>query len=211
MKSTFMREMVWSTVLAAAALPLMTQAQPARGPVELRVDNLATPLGIDDSAPRFSWQLRDPAHGARQTAYEVVVASTKAALTQGKTSVWTSGRVDSSQSMNINYKGPALAPSTRYFWRVKVWDSDGKLYPESEISWWETGLLTQDGWHAATAWIAYETPEEAAVRKAPAKWIASPDYKELAAEKRPEQHFAYRATVACCWRCGAEHAAPERA
>ena len=188
-----MRGMAWCVVLTAVALPLMTPAQPARGPVELRVDNLATPLGIDDRAPRFSWQLRDPAHGARQTAYEVAVASTKAALAQGKSIVWTSGRIDSSLSMNVSYRGPALAPSTRYFWRVKVWDADGKLYPESEISWWETGLMTQDAWHAA--WIGYETPEEAAVRHAPAEWIASPDYKELAAEKAPEQHFAYRATV----------------
>jgi alpha-L-rhamnosidase len=195
MKSEFVREMAWSIVLTAAALPLLVKAQPGRGPVDLRVDNLATPLGIDDPAPRFSWQLRDPAHGARQTAYEVMVASTKAALAQGKTSVWTSGRIDSSQSMNINYKGPALVPSTRYFWRVKVWDAAGKLYPESEISWWESGLLKRDGWHAAAAWIGYETPEEAAVRKAPAKWIASPDYKELAAEKGSEQRFDYRATT----------------
>ncbi len=32
----------------------------APGPVDLRVDNLVTPLGIDDPAPSFSWELRDP-------------------------------------------------------------------------------------------------------------------------------------------------------
>ena len=37
--------------------------------------------------------------------------------------------------------------------------------------------------------------EEATVRNAPSEWIASPDAKELAAEKSAEQHFAYRATV----------------
>ena len=41
------------------------------GPAKLKVDQLTTPLGIDDAAPQFSWQLRDPARGAKQTAYQV--------------------------------------------------------------------------------------------------------------------------------------------
>ena len=62
-------------ILGAAALQLAAQAPAFTGPVELRVDNLKTPLGIDDPAPRFSWQLQDPARGAKQTAYEVLVAT----------------------------------------------------------------------------------------------------------------------------------------
>ena len=118
------QRIAWGLALVAASMSWMGYAQPARGPVELRVDNLKTPLGIDDPAPRFSWQLRDPARGARQAAYEVMVASTSAALTQGKADVWTSGHIDSSQSMNVAYKGPAQAPGKRYYWRVKVWDPD---------------------------------------------------------------------------------------
>jgi alpha-L-rhamnosidase len=187
------QRIAWGLALVAESMSWMGYAQPARGPIELRVDNLKTPLGIDDPAPRFSWQLRDPGRGARQAAYEVMVASTSAALTQGKADVWTSGHIDSSQSMNVAYKGPAQAPGMRYYWRVKVWGPAGKLYPLSEISWWEAGLLDHDPWHAK--WIGYETEEEAAVRHAPAQWIASPEFKDLAAEKAPEQHFAYRATA----------------
>jgi alpha-L-rhamnosidase len=193
MRRNFVLGTMLSMTLTTVGWGQSPQGQPARGPVELRVDNLKTPLGIDDPALRFSWQLRDSARGALQTAYEVMVASTTAALRQGKADVWTSGRVDSSQSMNVAYKGPAQVPGKRYYWRVKVWDPTGKLYPESEISWWETGLLDHDPWHAE--WIGYETQEEAAVRHAPAQWIASPEFKELAAEKAPEQHFAYRATA----------------
>jgi alpha-L-rhamnosidase len=199
MKRTLVREMTCGIVLSLGILPIMTYAQPARGPVELRVDNLTNPLGIDDPAPLFSWQLRDPAAGARQTAYEVTVASTAAQLNQGKADVWTSGRVDSPQAMNIAYKGPSLVASKRYYWRVKVWDAAGKEYPLSQAGWWETGLMRQSDWHAPrdwhAAWIGHETPEEAAVRHAPAEWIASPDFKELAADKGPEQHFGYRATT----------------
>src|SRR5579863_111911 len=181
---------VWSVLLVMTSMPLLSAPVPARGPVELRVDNLRTPLGIDDPAPRFSWQLHDLTQGARQTAYQVDVSATADALAEGKADVWTSGRMEGGQSINVSYHGPALAPGKRYFWRVKLWDAAGHPYPDRETSWWETGLLLQDAWNAA--WIGYETPEEAAVRNAKAQWIVSSEFKDLAKEKAPEQHFAYR-------------------
>ena len=179
-------------MLMVSAMATMA-ARAAAGPVELRVDNLKTPLGMDDPAPLFSWQLQDPARGAKQTAYEVQVASSEDQLQKGHADVWDSGRIEGAQSLNVKYGGPAVEPSKRYFWRVEVWDAAGKAYPESEIGWWETGLLSQDAWHAG--WIGYETAEEAAVRNAPAMWITSPDAKALAAEKGATQQLAYRTTV----------------
>jgi len=192
-----MRTMRWialGMVLGAAALPLTAlRAAALAGPVELRTDNLKSPLGLDDPAPRLSWQLQDRARGAKQTAYEVLVASKAELLRQGKADVWDSGHVESDQALNVVYKGPAVAAGTRYFWCVKVWDAAGKPYAASEIGWWETGLLKQEAWRAQ--WVGFETAEEAAVRKAPAAWIANPDAKALAEEKGTEQHFAYRQTV----------------
>jgi alpha-L-rhamnosidase len=193
MEQISLRGIVCCAVLSLAALPSLGQAVSAHGPVELRVDTLREPLGIDDPAPKFSWQLRDSASGASQGAYEVQVSSSTAGITDGKIDIWDSGRVSSSQSLNVRYQGPELAPSERYFWRVRIWDAAGKRYPDSEISWWETGLMTQNGWHAS--WIGYETKEETAVRTARAAWIASPYAKALANEKLPEQHFAYRAAA----------------
>jgi alpha-L-rhamnosidase len=180
--------------LGAIAGQLAAQAPSTRGPVDLQVSNLKTPLGIDEPAPRFSWRLQDPAHGARQTAYEVLVASQPSQNGDQGADVWDSGKISSAQSLNVRYQGPALAPSKRYFWRVRVWDSSGKPYPASEASWWETGLLDQSAWQGA--WVGYETSEEAAVRNASSEWIASSEAKALGAEKSAEQHFAYRATVA---------------
>ena len=168
----------WGFFIGAATL-LPAQQAGATGPADLRVDDLATPLGIDDPAPRFSWLLSDPARGAKQTAYEVMVASRPEALQSGNADIWTSGRIASSASLNIHYAGPALKPSTRYFWSVKLWGADGKPYAQSPITWWETGLLKQEAWRAN--WIGYETSEEAAVRHAPVTWIASPNAKSLAA------------------------------
>ena len=179
-------------VLLAAASSLLQAAPAAHGAVELRVDNLKTPLGIDDPTPSLSWQLNDGTPGARQTAYRIEVALQLES--QGsKAKVWDSGRVASGESLNVKYGGPALNASTRYFWRVTVWDANGKPYPTSAPAWWETGLLHADGWRAA--WVGYETAEEDAVRHAPAVWIANPDGAALRAEKADEQAFAFRKTV----------------
>jgi alpha-L-rhamnosidase len=169
------------------------QAAAGVGPVELRVDEMKAPLGIDDAAPRFSWQLADPARGAKQTAYEVQVASKAVALNNGKADVWSSGRIATGESLNVRYGGPALQPSMRYFWRVKVWGAEGKPYRASAIGWWETGLMKQEAWTAN--WIGYETAEEAAVRHAPAAWITSPNAKSPGADKGSEQRVAYRQSI----------------
>ncbi|UWZ83386.1 alpha-L-rhamnosidase [Occallatibacter riparius] len=164
------------------------------GPVDLRVDNLTTPLGIDDPTPSFSWRLDDAAPGAKQTAYQLTVFAKPATVPGDNVlAYWTTGRVESSQSMNIRYAGPALQPSARYYWSVTVYGIGGKAYPAAKTSWWETGLMTQDAWKAD--WIGYETAEEAAVRHASAKWIASPEAESLISEEKPPAEFQYRASI----------------
>ena len=180
-------------ILRAAAFVAAQSLAVAPGPANLQVDNLAAPLGIDDPVPHFSWQLHDPARGAKQTAYDVQVATSPDQLETNQADIWTSGKVGSGQSINIPYAGPALKPSMRYYWRVKLWDAAGNPYPDSEASSWETGLMSQDNWQAQ--WIGYETPEEAAVRNALAKWIANPDAKSPAVGNGLEQRFDYRTTI----------------
>jgi alpha-L-rhamnosidase len=77
--------------------PKVPDAAPGTGSTELRVDDLKTPLGIDDAAPRFSWQLKDPARAAKQTAYQVEVATSEDGL--GKPDVWDSGKITSGASL----------------------------------------------------------------------------------------------------------------
>jgi alpha-L-rhamnosidase len=174
----------WSVRTAVAA------GKTSGAAVKLRVDDLATPLGLDDKTPRFAWQLHDDGRGAKQTAYQVLVATKKELLVAGKADAWDSGRVASEQSVGIAYKGSALTASTRYYWRITAWDKDGKPYAASESSWWETGLLGQENWTAK--WIGYQNWEESAVRRAGATWITSPDGAELNAAKQKEQKIAYR-------------------
>ena len=142
-------------------------------PVMLECESLLTPLGMDAKKPVLSWKLQDTSAGAQQTAYEIQVASSGALLAAGKADVWDSNRVESGDSLGASYRGPALAPSKRYFWRVLVWGRDGKPYPPSDVSWWETGLLQQGNWKAK--WIGYEEPELKHIRESGAEWITNSD------------------------------------
>ena len=183
---------VWVTAFVVGNLMAQGNATSTTGPVQLQVENLTRPLGIDDATPRFSWELNDPAPGARQTAYRVLVATRAELLADGKADVWDSGKVSSAQSLNVKYAGPAVKPSTRYWWRVQVSGADGKSYPASAPEWWETGLLSL-GWKGD--WIGWETAEEAAVRKAPAHWIVNPDVVPGTGKKNSEQVLGYRKTL----------------
>ena len=180
-------------LLSLPALPFAQAATPASAPTLLRTDDLTTPIGLDDPTPHFAWQLRDTTQGARQTAYQVQVASSVALLKSGKPDIWDSSKTASEQSLGVIYKGPALKPSTTYYWQVVTWDQTGKPYPASAISSWETGLLDQP-WQGK--WIGYQRWEEAAVRTAGAAWVVNPDsqqqLEELAKIKAPEQRIAFR-------------------
>jgi alpha-L-rhamnosidase len=109
----------------------------------------SNPLGLDVTAPRFSWQLSSPKTNVMQTAYEIRVALDQASLT--KNPVWQSGRVESDQSLYVPYRGPALKSRQRYYWQVRTWDNQKNASSWSEVRYWETGLLTASDWTAQ--WI----------------------------------------------------------
>ncbi|HMI50563.1 MAG TPA: family 78 glycoside hydrolase catalytic domain [Candidatus Saccharimonadales bacterium] len=143
-------------------------------PVMLECESLTTPLGVDTKNPVLSWKIQDSRMGARQTAYQIEVASTAAQLAQGTADVWNSGRVDSGDSRSVVYAGPALQPVKRYYWRVLVWDQNAKAGSPGDPSWWETGLRDQKNWSAK--WIGYEEPELRQVRASGAVWITNSDH-----------------------------------
>ncbi len=108
------------------------------------------PLGLDEPRPRFSWPMASDEPGLRQSAYQLRVATSAAALAHPD--VWDSGRVASDESALVPYAGPELRPRTRYFWTVRVWDGRGGVSGWSAPDWWETGLLGADQWSAR--WIS---------------------------------------------------------
>ena len=135
-------------------LVLAGHPAPPRSPARataLRVEHLRSPLGIDALRPRFSWQMTDPRRGARQSAYELLVATTPARLAPGRADVWDSGVVPGDSTVDVVYDGPALAPRRRYWWTVCIRDGHGAAAPCAPAAWWETGMM---GERWAAAWIA---------------------------------------------------------
>lgn len=114
------------------------------------VEYVPRPLGLDAARPRLSWPAVSDASGVAQSAYQIRVASSAAALQ--RPDVWDSGKVLSAESVLVPYAGPPLRRSTRYHWTVRVWDAAGRVSAWSEPSWWETGLLAAGQWSAR--WIS---------------------------------------------------------
>jgi len=172
-------------------------AEGLQKPADLKCDDLATPIGLDTPQPQLSWQLRDGRFGARQTAYEIEVATKPDLLTSDKADVWDSGRVASDKSVGVEYAGPSLKPEQRYYWRVKIWDKDGKAYPASNVTWWETGLMQAGEWRGK--WIGFEEPEEKAVRLSDAVWITN-EGGTGSASSDTQHDFRYQFTLSSAVR-----------
>jgi alpha-L-rhamnosidase len=104
----------------------------------LRTNYLENPLGFDDPKPQFSWTLESDRADAKQTHYQILVASSQAKLDSEDGDLWNSGKVSSDQQRWIVYEGATIPSKTRAYWKVRVWD-DSTEYGPSDPSFWETG------------------------------------------------------------------------
>ncbi len=121
---------------------------------ELVCEYHSNPIGIDIQKPRLSWQIQSDGKNVMQTAYEIKVTDQTA---NGKL-IWTSGKVQSDQSVNVAYEGPALKSMQRVYWQVRVWDNNGKATAWSAPAYWEMGLLEPEAWKAF--WIGSEVGQD---------------------------------------------------
>ena len=133
----------------------------------LRCENLEQPLGIDVLQPRLSWILKSTEGDQVQTAYQILVATSVSKLKHGVGDLWDSGRISSDQSIQISYAGKSLHSQEQCFWKVRVWDKNGKASPWSEIGRWTMGLLEPDDWKAK--WIGLDGEEKT-------NWLSGTDW-----------------------------------
>ena len=110
------------------------------------------PIGIDIVKPRLSWQLTTSDNGVIQTAYEVRVAESADKLNSSKL-LWSTGKINSNQSVNVVYNGPALITAQRVYWQVRIWDNKDKATSWSSPALWEMGILKPADWKAT--WITF--------------------------------------------------------
>lgn len=147
------------------ALALCLAAQPAAQTdalvEDLRVEHQVEHLGVPAAAPRFSWSIVDPDRGARQSAYQLLVASTRELLDQDLGDLWDSGQVTSSAQHLVEYAGSPLDGAQRYHWKVRTWDEVGTESAWSEASTFDTALDSQD-WIASFLWDGTEGDNDTA-------------------------------------------------
>jgi alpha-L-rhamnosidase len=85
------------------------------------------PLAVIQNQPRLSWQLVSKESNASQIGYQILVASSEEKLKNDNGDIWNSGRVNSNKNLQISYSGSPLKAETKYFWKVKVWNQEGKI------------------------------------------------------------------------------------
>lgn len=133
---------------------LMT-SQPSSNSIrlaDLRCEYGVAPLGVEVQHPRLSWIVETDRKNWRQSAYQVLVASSPSLLARGKGDLWDSGRQTGSKSFQIPYEGAGLQSRQRCFWKARVWDESGEASEWSPSSSWEMGLLEPTAWRDSL-WI----------------------------------------------------------
>jgi hypothetical protein len=131
-----------------AALFLTFTAHAGLKPLDLRCDYAVNPLGIDSNPPRLFWKLDGTGQNQKQTAYEILVASSAKKLAADDGDFWSSGKILSDETIQIPYAGKTLTSSQQVFWKVRVWDQDGKVSSWSQPATWTMGVLDSSDWHA---------------------------------------------------------------
>ncbi|HEX2313883.1 MAG TPA: family 78 glycoside hydrolase catalytic domain, partial [Thermomonospora sp.] len=132
----------------------------------LETEHATDPLSVADPRPRLGWLLASSERGQRQTAYRISVSL------DGGRKVWDSGTVRDARHHDVRYAGPALAPATRYTWRVKVADARGRWTGWSRRTSFETALAA-DGWRGS--WIGAPGADASLPDLTGTNWIWYPE------------------------------------
>ena len=190
-------------LLAALAMLSCIPAASAANLAKLRCEYRDNPLGIDAEKPRLSWvvgesnseisnQKSEIPRGQRQTAYQVLVASTPELLANDQGDLWDSGKVASNQSIQVEYAGKPLESRMICHWKVRVWlkndktdnrqvttdnSPSGQPSAWSQPAGWSMGLLKPTDWQAKWVKAGGDT----------SPWLR----KEFALTKAPERAMAF--------------------
>jgi alpha-L-rhamnosidase len=147
MPINYYRNFLFSLLLSFVSIGVYSKATVSALKCEYQVN----PIGIGVAQPRLSWQIVSPENNFMQQAYEIRVAESQGSLTSNSKLVWGTGKVNSSESVNIVYGGPSAKSMQRMWWQVRIWDAKNKATAWSEPAYWEMGLLGEADWKAS--WI----------------------------------------------------------
>ncbi|GAB3258565.1 hypothetical protein GCM10027347_21960 [Larkinella harenae] len=99
--------------------------------------------------PSFSWVMPGARPHSRQTAYRLLLSSSREKSLNNQGDVWDSGKVTSSQSVGVLLPADRRLDTNRiYYWKVTIWDDQDT----------ESGFSQPKGFRTAPQLTAYETP-----------------------------------------------------
>lgn len=122
-------------------------------PVYPRVEYRRTPNNVPPASPRFSWRMAN-GRGRRQVAFQIIVGRSPEVIDAGNGNVWDSGRVESSRSTGVIYRGPPLDSDTTYYWSVRLWDEGDRPTEFCEPELFRTALEDEREWSGS--WISHQ-------------------------------------------------------
>ncbi|MES2795791.1 MAG: family 78 glycoside hydrolase catalytic domain [Bacteroidota bacterium] len=134
----------------------------AQSVINLMTENQPNPIGLTVKQPKFSWQVKPVTKNTKQTAYQLIIASSEANLKKNIGDVWDSKKVNSTQSVSNNFSGKELGAGKKYFWKVKIWNEKAKPSAWSMPSFFEMGNFEKLIWIAN--WIGKIDPEKKGIK-----------------------------------------------
>jgi len=134
---------------------------------DLRCENLTNPLGIATIKPGLSWKIRSDRNGTIQKYYQLLAATDSSLLNENVADLWNSGKIESGESVLVSWKGKELVSRSVVYWKVRIWDENGKTSEWSKVVGFTVGLLAGEDWHAAYIGLPHEAgnPENPQLRK----------------------------------------------
>ena len=173
-------------LFAFISSPLASHGGQPAAPYDLQCEYQSDPLGVDVETPRFNWKLRNPegVRGEKQSAWQVMVASSRAKLDRNEADLWDSGQVQSSQSALVPYNGGRLASNQDCYWKVRIQDKNQTSSEWSPPARFSMGLLQSTDWKGP--WIKH--PVAPAVKHI---WFR----KNLALDETIQSAFIHVASV----------------
>jgi len=167
--------------------------QSSIGASELRCEYLVDPIGIDVVQPRLSWKLvlaESNDHPEKQTAFQILVSSSKAKLQADSGDLWDTGKVSSKETLHHVYSGQPLSYGDSCWWKVRIWDGQDEPSEWSSPARFSVGPLDLNDWSAN--WIG---PAGAMDEEKPGDSFEYTFEKEFSFEVPVKSGYAYVASI----------------
>jgi len=112
-------------------------------PSALMIEFIRQPSKIllNDKTPEFSWIV--PQDAVSQSAYQILVASSKTNIDNNIGDIWNSNQVQGNKFSNVTFQGKELKSDIEYFWKVRIWDTHNRTGDYSETQSFRVGEINR--------------------------------------------------------------------